>query len=91
MFSTVTADEFWFLTRWDMHTQMLLVHAQVTTHNRWFSAQTDSLAPKTDGSLPRQMALRPKQRLRTQTDGSSPKQMVLFTLADGLAPCQIVL
>ena len=55
MFSTVTADEFWFLTRWDMHTQMLLVHAQVTAPNKWFSTQTDGLAPKTDGSTPRLM------------------------------------
>jgi hypothetical protein len=45
MFSTVTADEFWFLTRWDMHTQMLLVHAQVTAPNKWFSTQTDGLHP----------------------------------------------
>jgi hypothetical protein len=70
MFSTVTADEFWFLTRWDMHTQMLLVHAQVTAPNRWFSAQTDSLAPK-------QMLLYSERWFYTQTGASLHRQMVL--------------
>ncbi len=89
MFSTVTADEFWFLTRWDMHTQMLLVHAQVTAPNKWFSTQTDGLAPKTDGSIPRQMVLRPKQRYYTQTDCSSPNRW--FSEDGFFAPKQVLL
>jgi hypothetical protein len=65
--------------------------------DRWFYTKTGAslhkqmVCTQTDGSVPGQMVLHPKQRFYTQADGSSPKQMVLFTLADGSSPKQMVL
>jgi hypothetical protein len=83
MFSTVTADEFWYLTRWDMHTQMLLVHSQVTTPNKWFSTQTDGLHQNRCFSTQRWFC--------TLTNGSVPRHIVLHLNRRFSLPWQISL